>query len=197
LSDKPQKLGIDVKAAAEEVKSRLDEKKFDLVDYSYANIDCWFEQEDYDSGKYPQMTKIRDQWEAMFNYAEEVTQDDGTGFPHEDVEAYEAELKEIERLVNTDKEYWEKIRAAVIPLYEKSPHYHMWQKRWKQVELFYDAVPMTVTVTKHMINKETGERKEGMSTVERERTIPAGVVIRVDKTKKKKDPVLTSGSKTN
>ncbi len=188
----PVKPEINLDAAAAEIKKHLDDNKMNLIDYGYVNIDLWFDQDDLDGGEYPEIAKFTAHWKAMFDYADQVTADDGTGFPNDEFVLLEADLKIVEEKVNSDAEYWKKIRDEVIPLYEKSPNYKQWQKRWKCVDLFYDPVGLDVTTTEILNNKITGEKTRGK--VLRSRTIPEGIVIRVDKAKKKKDGVIKNSS---
>lgn len=186
--EKPAKADVDLAKAAEEFKAQLDDKKMSLIDYGYVNIECWFSKDELESGKFPEVAKLTKQWEALFDYADTVTEDDGTGFPNDDVVDYENDLQVIEDMVNADAEFWAKLRAEVIPLYEKSPHFKAWKKRWKFVKLFYDPVGMDVTTTQMYTNKITGERTRGEEISKR--TIPAGFVISIDKKSQKETSVF-------
>jgi hypothetical protein len=188
----PEMTDLDIDAAAAEIKKHLDNEKMNLIDYSLANIECWFSTEELESGDYPQIAKFTAHWKDMFDYADGITDADGAGFPNEEFVKLEAKLKEIEDKVNGDAEYWKKLREEVIPLYEKSPQYKQWQKRWKAVELFYDPIGMDVTTTEIFTHVDTGAKTRGK--VVRQRTIPEGIVIRVDKKKKKADGVIKSST---
>lgn len=172
---KPKKVELDFKIAAEEVKKYLDSKKFDLVDYGYVDIECY---PPVDPKDYPHIYALREEFEAMFDHADAVTQDDGTGFPEERAAALEEKCKQIGELVNADEVFWEKLRAVIIPLYEKSPHYAEWKTRWKSIDFVYDPIGMDVTTTQMWTNQDTGERIRG--EVVRTTTYPAGFIVRVN-----------------
>lgn len=172
---KPKKIECDFKIAAEEVKKFLDSKKFDLIDYGYVDIECY---PPVDPKEYPHLCALRDEWEAMFDYADKVTQDDGSGFPEDRAKCLEEKCNKIGEIVNEDREYWDKLRAIVIPLYEKSPHFEDWKQRWQSIEFVYDPIGMDVTTTQMWTNKETGERIRG--EVVRSTSYPAGFIVRVN-----------------
>ncbi len=184
----PVKPEINLEAASIEVKNHLDDKKMNLIDYGYSRIELWFDQKDLDGGKFPEIAKFTAHWKALFDYSDRITDDVGGGFPNDEFVALETDLKKIEDMVNNDAAYWTKLREEVIPLYDKSPNYEQWKKRWKSVELFYDPVGLDVTTTEIFTNKVTGEKTRGAEISRR--NIPEGIVIRVDKAKKKKESVL-------
>lgn len=189
-SDVPELKGpnVNVAKAAEEFKKFLWEKKMDLIDYGYTNIDCWPPVDD--EVNYPEIMSFRNQWEAVFDYADSVIDDDGNGFPESTAKEYEAVLLKVQEEINADPAFWVKLRAAVMPLYNKSKHYDEWKKRWKKVKLFYDPIAQTVTTTGMLTNKKTGERMVNPDAVDangnkrtdgvvRENVIPACFVIRI------------------
>lgn len=190
LSEVPELKGPVVNATvlADEFKKFLWEKRMDLIDYGYTNIDCWPPVDDKDN--YPETMSFGGQWEAMFNVADTMVDDDGNGFPEEVAQQYEAELKKAQLAMNSDAAFWTKLRADILPLYAKSKHYEEWKKRWKMVKLFYDPISQTVTTTQMLTNKKTGERSVNTAAVDengnkrsdgivRETVIPACFVIRV------------------
>jgi hypothetical protein len=167
---------VDVAAAAVECKKYLDSKKFDLIDYSLVNIECYPPS---DSEEYPVLNKFASDWNAAFDYAESVTVDDqGTGFPEEIIEAFEAKTKEIAATVNSDADFWTTLRSIVLPLYDKSKFYDEWKRRWQKVEIFFDPIGLEATTTEIFTNKETGERIRG--DVVRSTQYNSGFVIRID-----------------
>lgn len=176
---------VDVQAAAEEVKKFLDSKKMDLIDWGYVNIECYPDPND---DAYPVLKDFAKQWEGFFSYAETLTIDnDGTGFPEDLVNEFEAKLAEVKDAVNGDEAYWAEIRKQVLPMYrppegvEIKPKMQQmmdaWAQRWRSVDLFYDVMGLEVTTTQMWTNKITGERRRG--DVISERTMPPGFVIKV------------------
>lgn len=167
---------VDVAAAAAECKAYLEKKKFDLVDYSFVNIECYPPP---DSDEYPLLKSFAAKWTEVFDYADRVVEDDaGTGFPHLLVADFETKTKEIEAAVNSDTEFWTALRSVVLPLYEKSKFYEEWKRRWNKIDLFYDPIGLEATTTEIFTNKETGERIRG--DVKRTTRYDAGFVIRID-----------------
>lgn len=186
---------VDVLEIAKELKAHIDKNKLDHVDFELAKIEMYPDPLSERRLRFPRMSrfwrwflgrppgliefcKFCAQWEAMFDYADKVTQDDGVGFPKEDAKLFEDKLAEVEKEVNNDKEFWKRIRDEVMPIYAHSKDYQaMWKDRWGAVRLFYDPVGITVTTHKKMVNRITGEvvRRE----LVRQRDIPAGVVVRI------------------
>ena len=176
---------VDVQAAADEVKRFLDGKKMDLIDWGYVNIECYPDPED---DEYPVLKGFAKLWEDLFSYAETLTIDnDGTGFPEDLVNEFEAKLAEIKDAVNSDEAYWGGIRAAVLPMYRPPEGVEIkpkmkammdaWEQRWKAVDLFYDVMGLEIQTTKMWTNKQTGERRRG--EIISQRTMPPGFVIKV------------------
>jgi hypothetical protein len=191
--ESPGELSLDVGKFASEIMSFLELKKTDLIDNGdpSAAIECW---PDPDNEELPEMYRAAKQYEAMLDYAESVTvDDDGAGFPKELADQYDAELAKVASVVNADSSFWERIRAEVMPLYKTGkfeagpgggPKFvpnegpSPWDKRWKSVKVFYDAVGLQVKTTQYMTNKKTGERKKVGVVSDRE--IPPGFVIKVN-----------------
>jgi len=182
---------IDVVRMAKEIKSFIDKNKFDHVDYDLKEIEMY--PDPRTDLRFPtlkkffrwllwrppglvEFCKFCSQWEAMFDYADKITQDDGTGFPKEDAKAFEDMLAEVEKEVNNDDEFWKKIKDEVLPIYSHSKD-ETWKKRWAKVHLFYDPVGITVTTHKKMVNKLTGEVTK--RELVRQREIPAGIVVKI------------------
>jgi hypothetical protein len=174
---------VDIAKVAEEIKNHIDKKKMDHVDFDYEEIEMYPSPVSGSLGKdsppeMPEFCKFCAQWEALFDYADKVTQSDGSGFPQEDIERFEKELKKVEKKINEDEEFWTKIRGEVMPIYMASKEYDKkWSKRWQRVILFYDPVGITVTTHKKMVNKLTGEVLSRELVHQRE--IPSGVVVRI------------------
>lgn len=166
---------VDVVAAANECQRFLDRRKFDLVDYSFINIECYPPPTDSTT---PELNKFAKLWEAVFDHADKVTiGNNGEGFPHELVKTFDVKTKEIEATVNSNQEYWDELRGIIMPLYAKSGYFEDWKKRWTKIELFYDPIGMDVTTTEMFTNKKSGERIRGELT--RATNLPPGFVIRV------------------
>ena len=184
------KENIDVNKVADEIRAYLHEKRFDLVDYSLVEIECYPPPKD---SKYPAIKKLSKAWEDFFEDSDKALRGApnklmGTNFS-EILGKYDkglrgkfADLEEttnkVAEAVNSDREWWNKLRAEIVPLYDRSPHYDAWKKRWQKVRVIYDPVSMTVTTTKMQTNKKTGERIRG--EVVRETDLPAGLVVKVD-----------------
>lgn len=185
---------IDVSAAAQEVKSILDTEKMDLIDWGYSDIECYPDPSD---DAYPVLKAFAGQWAEFFDYADEHTQEDGTGFPEEIAKKYESVLAEVADNVNADQEFWSRIRAAVMPLYEipgeaieraegeakeklaakQVALAEKWKNRWQAIKLFYDPVGINVVTTRILRDKESGKIKHRESVSKR--SIPQGFVIKV------------------
>lgn len=170
-----KKLEFSYEKAAEEVKKFLDEKKFDLVDYSYVNMEVY---PPADSEEYPHISFLCKEWEEFFNKADRLTQDDGSGFPDEEAKELETKAKKVEKIVNGDDVFWASLRDVIIPLYDRSPHFEAWKERWKSVSFLYDPVGMDVVTTQMWTNKETGERTRGDEL--RRTSYPPGFIIRIN-----------------
>lgn len=200
MNENPQ---VNAEKAALEVKDFLDKKKMDLVDYTYWNIEAYPNPE---SDEYPELKNFAKLWKDLFDELDKLVDDDGNGFPNEIVKKYEAELAKVVDLVNSDKEYWERIRKEVLPLYEppklpeemekkrseeaqketpqqkakretKEKVQKAWLNRWQKIEMFYDPVDFEVVTTQMMTNKKTGERTRG--DVVRKTTYPQGFVVKI------------------
>lgn len=185
---------IDAERIAEELKAFVNERKLDHVDYEYFEIEMYpdpkteslrfagFKRLWRRLFKKPmgllEFSKFCAQWEAVFDYADKITQDDGTGFPAEDIKLFEDKLAEIQALMNRDEVFWERIKEEVLPIYVHSKDYEkVWKNRWRAVKLFYDPVGITVTTHRKLVNKLTGEVTE--RKLVSQRTIPAGIVVKI------------------
>ena len=181
---------IDVKATANEVKAYLDDQKMNLVDYSLVEIECYPSPKD---SKYPAIKKLSKAWETFFSASDKALHqapnklmgkpfDEILGMYNKDLQTEFKELEEttnkVAAAVNEDRTWWDKLRAEIVPLYDRSPHYEAWQKRWQKIRIIYDPVDMTVTTTRMQTNSKTGERIRG--EVVRETDLPAGLVVKVD-----------------
>ena len=184
------KENIDVKAVANEIKEFLYGKRFDLVDYSLVEIEAYPPPKD---SKYPTIKKLSKAWETFFSASDKALHhapNNLMGKPFNEIlgkydTGLQAGFKELEETtaavaeaVNSDREWWDKLRAEIVPLYDRSPHYEAWKKRWQKVRIIYDPVDMTVTTTRMQTNSKTGERIRG--EVVRETDLPAGLVVKVD-----------------
>lgn len=185
---------VDAERIAEELKAFVNERKLDHVDYEYFEIEMY---PDPRSEKLSfaglrrifrrlfrrrmgllEFAKFCSQWEALFDYADKITQDDGTGFPAEDVKLFEDKLAEIQVVMNRDEAFWKMIQEEVLPIYVHSKDYEkVWKNRWRAVKLFYDPVGITVTTHKKMVNRLTGEVTERKLISKRD--IPAGIVVKI------------------
>lgn len=105
---------VDAQKAADEIKSFLNQKKMELVDWGYWNIECY---PDPTSDDYPELKRFAAMWDDFFKYADTITEEDGAGFPNEVVLRYEDETRRIESAVNSDQEFWKDIQAEILPLY--------------------------------------------------------------------------------
>lgn len=124
-------LHVDVAAAAAEVKKLIDEQKMDLVDYTRLNLEIW---PTHDMEKLPELSKFAQKWQAFFDYGDKLCVKDtikAEHFPQTTALEYESKNKEIEDLVNNDGEFWDRIRAVVLPLYEP-PEMHLSEEQLKQ-----------------------------------------------------------------
>jgi hypothetical protein len=181
---------IDVTAAAKEIEKYLESKKFDLIDFGYVQIECYPPS---DSDEYPEIRKFSKAWADFFDKSDEALTampDDLLGKmkfsevltkfdPNlaEDLAVYDKLADEVAKTVNDDAAFWCKLRDAVIPLYEKSPHYEQWKQRWKAISLAYDPMGMDVKTTQMWTNKKTGERIRG--EVLRTTSYPPGFILKV------------------
>ena len=180
---------VDVEKFAKEVKKFLNVEKMNLVDPGRTAIEAWPKPTDR---KYPEMKSFALQWKELFDYADRVTGAKGEGFPHEAAAEFEAKLEAAQDLVNQDAEFWQKLRAEVLPLYGTTKFVKGadggveaknveadkgWAQRWKKVKVFYDPIDMDVTTKKFMKNKITGEKT--FVEVISDRTIPQGFVVKV------------------
>ena len=178
---------IDEANLAEEVKRFINEKKMDLVDWGLMKIECYPPP---DSDDYPETRKLSTQWAAAFNHAEKVI--DTEGFPEDLMQEFEKACARIMALINSDTEYWEKIREVVIPLYDRSKDYEKWKKRWKSVHKFwYYPESLTVTTKRGTVRKKkAGLGQDGKPIWEvverimeddpfRTTTYPAGLVVNI------------------
>lgn len=172
---------VDIEKATSEVRTYIDSKKMDLIDWGYEKIESY---PDPDDDNLPELKRFAAMWNDFFSYADTVTEDDGKGFPHEVVERYEAIVSQVEVAVNSDDDFWSRIRGEVLPLYlppegkKTDPVVaKKWDDRWKKIKFFYDPVGMEVVTTQMWTNKATKERKRG--DVIRKRKLPPGFVIRI------------------
>lgn len=179
--DKPGVPEVDVKAVAEDLKRFISDNKMDWIDSKNTRIEAYPNENDE---RYPVMGDFSKKWGELFDYADTVTQDDGAGFPHDLVEAYEDILSKVVKEVNSDTEFWDEIRNEVLPLYEPMPGAEMtpshvaWKKRWKSVsKFFYDPIPIDVSSSKIMRRQSDGA--EVSRELIRSRTIPAGFVVNI------------------
>lgn len=134
---------IDAEKAADEVKGFLRAKKFDLVDWGYHNIEAYPDPTDESM---PELKRFAEMWSEFFDYADTVTEDDGTGFPEDIAERYEAEVGRVEKAVNDDDAFWAEIREEIIPLYKAptdvkdSKVLDIFEENWERLrqEVFFD-----------------------------------------------------------
>lgn len=187
----PTRPDINPEIVANEIKTYISDKKFDLVDYSYANIETYPPP---DCDNYPEIRKFCSQWAKFFDEAEAATVD-ATEEPGEvtfsevldkyspdladGLKAFDKATQSIEWLVNRDEKFWTELRGIVLPLYEKSPYYEQWKDaRWKTISLSYDPTPLEVKTTQMWTNQRTGERIRGEEI--RSTEYPAGLVVKVN-----------------
>jgi len=183
-------INIDIQRVAEEVKAYISKVKMDLIDYSLEELEAYPPP---DNPNYPEIKKLSLLWSDFFDDSDKAmvaVPDDkvGEGSFGDALSKVSPELeerlKELDRIteevastVNSDSAFWEELRAAVIPLYERSPDYEGWKERWKSIELAYDPCPLKATTTQMWTNKETGERTRGevVSTTE----YPQGFIVKI------------------
>ena len=181
---------VDIAKMAAEIKTYLDSKKFDLVDYSYVEIECY----PPNSEDFPETAKFSKQWQKFLDDADAVLNDvpeepGETSF--KDVlakyspnllvglEAFDSATNAVAAAVNEDKQYWKTLQEIVLPLYEKSQYYEQWKaERWKGISLSYDPTGLEVKTTQMWTNTRTGERIRGEEL--RTTEYPAGFVIKVN-----------------
>jgi hypothetical protein len=181
---------IDVKKAADEIKKYMEMKKYDLVDYSNDEVQLYPPPT---SDDFPEIKKFSALWLAFFDDSDKAM----LGMPDEEVgkggfaealgaaspelevrlKEYDGITKAIEEAVNSDAEFWSKLREEIIPLYEKSLDYEGWQQRWKKIELGYDPCGLQATTTQMWTNPETGERTRG--EVLHTTDYPAGFIVKI------------------
>jgi hypothetical protein len=166
---------VDTKKSAEEVKAYIDREKMNFIDYGSAVIQMYPHPRD-EIESMPELCAFAAQWEEMFNYADGVTGRDGENFPHESAKIFDDAVQAIALAVNTDREFWDKIREEVIPLYDRHPSYDQWKERWSSVKMNYDPVPINVRVTR---KESTKEGQTVKSEVVTDRNVPAGFVVDV------------------
>lgn len=163
---------FDIQKAADEIKSFLEEKKMDLIDYGYWNIQAYPHPDD---PRYPEFSKFARQWNEFFVFAD--SHFDEEGLPDE-INEFEEATKKLAAAVNQDRVFWDKIRSAVIPLYERAPNATEWSTRWQNVNIYYYPEELTVTTTQRWRDKNTGalvDKKEVLS----KKTYPAGFVVEI------------------
>jgi len=174
ISIEPLMPNFDMKKMAAEIKKYIESKKFDLVDYSYVEIECYPPQDEKD---FPETTKFSAQWQKFHDDCDaalnDVSEEPGEISYKEVLAKYSPELlrgleeydkatNAVAEIVNSDHEFWNKIRDIVLPLYEKSPYYKEWKdKRWRTISLSYDPIPLEVKTTQMWTNPRTGERIRG------------------------------------
>lgn len=166
---------VDTARAAEEIKSYIDKVKLDHVDYGQPKIEMHPNPEEAPVNM-PEVKSFMAQWEELFDKADKTTEEDGTGFPEDEVLLFEQKTNEIADLVNEDDGFWETLREEVIPLYDRSPEYETWKKHWKYIKIHYDPIPIRVVVTKKTPDPHTGKIKEEVVS---DRVIPPGFVVKV------------------
>lgn len=172
--EKP-KPDINVNKVATEIKLFIDKKKMDMIDYGYTKIQAFPNPEDPD---YPELSKFAAQWNAFFDYADAQPE-----FPEELVAEFEAANTKVAEAVNGDAQFWEAIRQKVLPLYEKSPAYEAWKRRWSSVGIWYypEAFPIATTMKWMVADAKTKQikRQHGESELVSSRVLPPGFVIEV------------------
>lgn len=192
------RIEIDTQKMATEVEQFLDKKKFDLVDYSYPAVlqnqrtprpECYLPPL---SEEYPETMKMSKQWldffDAIGGPINAAPEEPGDTTLEKMLEKYCPELaieytwlnqlvSEVLEKINKDTKFWETLRAAILPLYDKSREYDNWKERWNSLELIYDPTPLGVKTTQMWTNKKTGERTRG--EVIRKTELPAGFVIKI------------------
>lgn len=185
------KPNINAEKCAEEIKSFIEKKKFDCVDYSYINIEIY----PPDSEDYPEIRKFSNQWKKFLDEADsavdtqQIDEEPGQISYADLLKKYSPEvapaLAEFDKttnavadLVNNDKAFWDHLRDVILPLYEKSPYYQTWQdERWKAIALSYDPTALDVKTTEMWTNSKTGERIRG--DVKSTTIYPAGFIVKI------------------
>lgn len=181
---------FNLEAAAEELKSFIELKKFDMVDYSLINMECYPPN---DKKICPELTTFANQWQIFLDNADEALNDideepGQVSFKDvlakykpellEGLELFDAKTEALCNLVNSDKKYWENLRATIVPLYEKSPYYEQWKERWQSISIAYDPTPLEVKTTQMWTNQSTGERVRG--EVVRTTEYPEGFIVKIN-----------------
>lgn len=185
--DRPLGPSVDEAALAVEIKACIDSEKINGVDYKSRVFQIFPDPQD---AAMPEVSSISRQFAEVFNYADSVTGENGEDFPNDLIKEYEACLERVAGLVNSDTAFWAKVRAEVLPLYDRlrdNPHstekelalYEEWtQRRWRGIKLFYDPVGMEVKTTKLQRGVETN--KIYSRELFRHSIIPEGLVIDLD-----------------
>lgn len=174
---------IDVAKAADEVKAYVDSRKMDLVDWGYTKIECYPDPNDE---TYPELKKFASLWNSLFDYADTITESDGTGFPKDIILNYEAKTLQIQDAVNGDTVFWQAVRDQILPLYSVPAGtvaneglvqtLEQWKERWKSIQIVYDPIGLEVEVTKILTDPKTGKKyREPI----RKRPLPPGFIIRI------------------
>jgi hypothetical protein len=161
---------VDINKAVDEIKNYMNTEKMNMIDWDKVLIEVHL---DPNEATCPEISKFAGQWEEVFSHADKVTLEDGTGFPHEIVKAYDAVVEEIQDLVNADTEFWKEIRAVVLPLYPEKTKDCVWD----HIVLFYDAVGMDVSTKMVLRDPKTNEVKR--TEVVSQQYLPPGFVIRI------------------
>ncbi len=169
---KTQLEDLDSELVSRDIKKYLDDNKMNMVDNKRATIQVYPNPED---PKYPNLTKFAKICSDIFDFGD-VTFDQFLS-PDELFDCFEAKMRECQKNVNEDKEFWENIRTDVMPLYappEEFKDSEKWasrfatfkifsENRWQKMELKYDPEPLGVKVTHKTSmakNIKTGEIRD-------------------------------------
>jgi len=171
---------INMESIVREIKQAINDDKFSQIDYDRKALEVW-----PDSGDeaYPEMRSYAAQWEEFCNYVEEVTDNDGKGFPEKIQKLFKAKDKEITEAVNNDKDFWEKLRAEVLPYYDRCKEKDYWENdRWKSIDFWYDPIGLEVKTDRveRVMNADMTLGEIRSRTPVSQRTIPPGFTIRIN-----------------
>ena len=178
---------ISVESLKEDLKRYLNDDKLNMIDTKRDIIQVYPNPQDL---KYPNLKDFAEVISEIFDFGD-VTFDKYLA-PESLYEEFENKMKEAEKAVNKDKEFWKTLKEEMIKYYEPMPEckdlkkwkvYEQWKNnRWKKMELRYDPEPLPVRSIhkKNLVkNVKTGEivREEEVNQVISDRIIPAGFMI--------------------
>lgn len=170
---------IDVDVIVNEIKQAINDNKMDQIDYDRKSLEIW---PDSTSDTYPELKLYAAQWESFCGHIEEVADNDGNGIPEDVLNLFRDKDTQIKNDVNSDVEFWTKLREEIIPYYEGSKEKEYWNDRWKSIDFWYDPIGLEVTTNKveRVMNADMTLGEVKNKSLISQRTIPPGFVIRIN-----------------